>query len=341
MPGRSRVAADLAVDLGTASTRVVVRGKGIVVDVPSVVATAARPRGREVVAVGDDAKKMIGRTPEGTRVVRPVRGGVVADFEATEQLLAALLRRATGRSLRRPRLLVTIPTGTTEVERRAVAESARAAGAGEVLLVASPIAAALGAGLPVNDPVGSMIVDVGGGRTHVAVLSLGGLVVRRSLQLAGDDLDDAITAWLRRKHGLLVGERTAETLKIRVGTVVPEASPELRMRIRGRDLSSGRPAEVDVTGDDVAQALSDAIGRIRKVVLEALQETPPELAADIVDRGVLLCGGTSHLRGLDARLRDDTGLPVLQAEAPESCVARGAGLLLDDADLLDRVAAAS
>ena len=194
----SRIAADLGVDLGTSSTRIVARGRGIVLDVPTVLATAARARGREVVAVGEDAKKMIGRTPEGTHVVRPVRAGVVADFEATEQLLRALLKEVGGSSLRRPRLLVAIPSGTTEVERRAVQESARAAGSGQVLLVATPLAAAVGADLPVSDPVGSMIVDAGGGRTHVAILSLGGLVVRRSVQVAGDDLDDAIGLWLRR-----------------------------------------------------------------------------------------------------------------------------------------------
>ncbi|MEQ1505891.1 MAG: rod shape-determining protein [Myxococcota bacterium] len=335
----SRVAADLGVDLGTANTRIVARGRGIVLDVPTVVATAARARGREVVAIGDAAKKMIGRTPEGTNVVRPVRGGVIADFESTEQLLSALLKQVGGGGLRKPRLLVAIPSGTTEVERRAVQESARAAGAGAVLLVASPIAAAVGADLPVSDAVGSMIVDVGGGRTHVAVLSLGGMVVGRSLPLAGDDLDDAITGWLRTVHGLLIGERTAETLKVRVGTVTPELHPELRMRIRGRDLATGRPRELDVSAEDLSAAVSDPIERVRAVVREALLETPPELSADIVDRGVLLCGGTSHLRGLDARLRDDTGLAVLQAEHPTHCVALGTELLLDDAELLERVAA--
>lgn len=335
----SRVAADLGVDLGTANTRIVARGRGIVLDVPTVIATAARAKGREVVAVGDDAKKMIGRTPEGTRVVRPVRGGLVADFESTEQLLRALLKQAGSSGLRKPRLLVCVPSGTTEAERRAVQESARAAGAGQVLLVAAPLAAAIGADLPVSDPVGSMIVDVGGGRTHVAVLSLGGMVVLRSLQVAGDDLDDAIMSWLKTTHGLLVGERTAETLKVRVGSVTPDMHAELRMRIRGRDLATGRPREVDVSAHDVALAIADPIARVRGVVLEALRETPPELSADIVERGVLLCGGTSHLRGLDVRLREDTGLPVLQAEHATHCVARGAEALLDDAEFLERVAA--
>jgi rod shape-determining protein MreB and related proteins len=325
-----RPAADLGVDLGTASTRVVARGRGVVLDVPSVVATAPRARGREVVAIGEEARKMIGRVPEGTKVSRPVRGGVVADFEATEQLVRALLKQAGGSGLRKPRLLVAIPSGTTEVERRAVQDSAHAAGAGQVWLVPAPLAAAIGADLPVQDAVGSMIVDVGAGRTHVAVVSLGGLVVCRSQQVAGDHLDDAIALWLRTEHALVVGERTAETLKIRVGSVTPEIHHDLQMRVRGRDLPTGRPRELDVASHDVASAIGGAIERVRELVLEALQETPPELAADIVDRGVLLCGGTSHLRGLDARLRDDTGLPVLQAEQPTGCVARGLARMLDE-----------
>lgn len=336
-----RAAADLGVDLGTASTRVVARGRGVVLDVPSVVATASRPRGREVVAVGDDARKMIGRVPEGTRVARPVRGGVVADFEATEQLLRALLAKAGAGGLRKPRLLVGVPSGTTEVERRAVQDSARAAGAGHVALVPCALAAAMGAELPVADAVGSMIVDVGAGRTHVAVVSLGGLVVQRSLQVAGDDLDEALAGWLREQHALVVGERTAETLKVRVGTVTPSVHADLKMRIRGRDVPSGRPREVDVTAHDVALALADGVQRIQQLVLDALRETPPELAADIVDRGVIVCGGTSALRGLDTRLKDDTGLPVLQAEHPTACVARGLGRLLDeDPVVLERITSA-
>ncbi|MCA9490613.1 MAG: rod shape-determining protein [Myxococcales bacterium] len=331
--------ADLAVDLGTSRTRVVGKGaQPMLLDVPTVVATASRGRKQEVVAVGEDARKMIGRTPEGTRVLRPVRGGVVADFEATEQLLRALLKQVGGRSLRKPRLLVCIPYGTTEVERRAVADSAKAAGAGSVLLAVSPIAAALGADLPVQDPVASMIVDLGGGRTHTAVTSLGGLVVARSAQVAGDDLDEAIGAWLEANRGLQIGERTCETLKTRVGTLIPELHHDLQMRVRGRDLSTGRPAELEVTSDDVAAAIGDTALRIRQLVLDTLAATPPELAADIVDRGMILCGGTSDLRGLDARLRDDTALPVLRAEDPVTCVARGAARLLADTTLLERVA---
>jgi rod shape-determining protein MreB len=337
---RTRAGAQLAVDLGTAETRLVARGKGIIARVPTAVATAASKEGRQVVAVGEAAWKMIGRTPAGTEVVRPVRGGVVADFAATEQLLADLLARAGAGPLRRARLLVTIPSGTTEVERRAVQDATRAAGAGQVWLVASPMAAAIGAELPVTEPVGSLIVDVGAGRTHVAVAALGGLVVRRSLQLAGDDIDQAVHVWLRRHAGLVVGDRTAETLKIRVGTVTPEVHGDLRLRVRGRDLATARPTERDVTAGEVAEAIDEVVGRIRGAVREALREIPPELSADIVARGALLCGGTSQLRGLDARLREDSGLAVLPAERPLDCVALGAARLLDDPVLLERVASA-
>jgi rod shape-determining protein MreB len=331
---------NFAVDLGTSHTRIASRGGAILVDVPTVVATAQRSRGREVVAVGDEARKMVGRTPEGTRVVRPVRRGVVADFEATEQLLRALLLQLGNTGLRKPRLLISTPTGVTEVERRAVMDSAKAAGAGHVLLVPSPVCAALGADLPVHEPVGSMVVDLGGGRAHVAVLSLGGMVVHRSLAIAGDDLDEAIAAALRNRSGLAVGERSCETLKLRVGTLIPELHHDLHMRVRGRDLGSGHPVELDITADDLAQALTPPTDQIRALVREVLAETPPELAADIVERGMILCGGTSLLRGLDARLRDDTGLPVLQAEAPTLAVARGAARLLDDPALLARLASA-
>lgn len=325
---------NFAVDLGTSHTRIAARGGQVLTDAPTVLAT----RGREVVAIGEEARKMVGRTPEGIRVVRPVRGGVVADFEATEHLLRALLRQVGAAGLRRPRLLVAVPTDLTEVERRAVMDSAKAAGAGAVSLVPSPICAALGADLPVRDPVGSMVVDLGGGRVHVAVTALGGMVVRRSLAMAGDDLDEAIGRSLGTRSGITIGERSCETLKHRVGTLIPELHHDLQMRVRGRDLASGQPVEIEITADDVAQALAPVAEHIRALVREALAETPPELAADIVDRGMILCGGTSALRGLDARLRDDTGLPVLQAEHPTQCVIRGASQLLDDPSLLARLA---
>ena len=339
MPSRTRIAADIAVDLGSSHTRVVLRGHGVVVDVPTVVATADRQGGRELVAIGHDAHQMMGRAPAGTHVVRPVRGGVIADFESTERLLRELFSKVGQATLRRPRVLVCVPSGTSDVERRAVQESARAAGAGTVLLVSSPIAAALGAELPIHEPVASMIVDLGAGRSHVAILSIGGIVVRGSVPIAGDELDAAIVAWLRQEVGLLIGERTAETLKVRVASLTPEVHLDYAMRIRGRDEATGRPREVEVTAETLHHAIDPTVARIRRLVLDTLGETPPELSADIVDRGLLLCGGTSHLRGLDDVLRHDTGLPVLQVEEPERCVARGADVLLQDLELLERVAA--
>jgi len=336
---RAKPSADLAVDLGSWATRIVSRTAGLVLEEPTVLATAARPRGREVVAVGEEARRMMGRAPPGTEVIRPVRGGVIADFEATERLLRAFLSKL-ARGLRRPRLLVCIPTGTSEVERRAVQESARSAGAGDVFLAPTVVAAALGAELPVSDPVGSMIVDCGSGRTDAAITSLGGLVVRKSLQVAGDSLDDAVRAWLRRTSELLIGETTATRLKHHVGTLTPEVDAHLGMRIRGRHLGSGRPTEVDITAAALSEPLLEAATRIRGVVQETLREAPPELSADIIDRGILLCGGTSHLRGLATLLSEDSGLPVLQAEQPEHCVALGAGHLLADAELFERVVTA-
>lgn len=334
--GRGKPSADLAVDLGTWATRIVSRTGGLVLEAPSVIATAPRARGREVVAVGEEAAKMIGRAPPGTSVVRPIRGGVIADFEATEQLLRALLGKL-GRGLRRPKLLICIPSATSEVERRAAQESARAAGAGEVALAPTAICAALGAGLPVSDPVGSMIVDTGAGRTEAAITSLGGTVVGKSLQLAGDSLDDAVQAWLRRSHQLLVGETTAQRLKHHVGSLTPEIDGHLSMRIRGRHMATSRPTELDITARALSEPLLEAAVRIRNVVRECLRDAPPELSADIIDRGILLCGGSSHLRGLATLLAEDCGLPVLQAEAPEHCVALGAQRLLDDASLFERV----
>lgn len=327
---------DIAIDLGTSSTRVVARGRGVVLEVPTVVASQAGPRGREIVAVGDEAKKMLGRTPAGTEVIRPLRNGVVADFEATEHLLRELLQRSGYRTLLKPRILVCIPSSHTEVERRAVQESARAAGGRDVSLVPSPMVAAIGAELPVNGPVGSMIVDVGGGRTEVAVVSLGGMVVSQSVRVAGDAMDEAIVAAVRRHHDLLIGERTAEGIKTRIGTAMP-IEPALVTRIRGRDMNEGVPREIDLTSTDIAEALAEPIARIRDAVLATLRETPPELAADILQRGIILCGGGSKVRGLDQVLRDATGLPVLQADDAFRCVALGAARLLEDEELHDRV----
>lgn len=336
MPGFRRTV-DLALDLGTSNTRIMGRGRGLLAEVPTVVAVQATPRGREIVATGVEARKMLGRTPAGTEVIRPVRGAVVVDFAATEHLLKALLSKSGARTFLRPKLLVVIAPDLSEVERKAVQESARAAGGRDVSLVPSPMAAALGAELPVTRPVGSMIVDVGGGRTDVAVISLGGLVAWRSVRIAGDQLDAAIAQWLRNDRDLLVGEHTAEAIKLRTGCVEP-VDPPLTTRIRGRDISQGVPREVDLDSNEIRGAMQPVIDQIRDTVLEVLADTPPELAADILSRGVILCGGGAKLRGLDRLLRDATGLPVLQAEDPLRCVARGAARLLDDDALFERMA---
>jgi rod shape-determining protein MreB len=327
---------DLAIDLGSAAARAVVRGRSDVYTVPSAVAIAVAARGREVVAVGEEARKMLGKTPAGTEVVRPVRGGVVADFEATEAVIRKLLEVAGARTLLRPRVLVCVPSSHTEVERRAVQESVRAAGGRDVLLVTSSMAAAIGAGLPVDRPIGNLVVDLGAGRIEAMVSSLGGVVLARDALAGGDAMDAAIGRYLQEEHRLLVGERTCEVVKERVGCATP-IDPPLTTRIRGRDLDQGTPREVDLLSDEMATALADIVGRIRDVVLGVLADTPPELASDIIDRGVLLCGGVARLRGLDAVLRDATGLPVLVADHPEECVARGALKILEDSALFDRV----
>lgn len=326
---------DLALDLGTCATRLAVRGRGVVTEVPTVVAVQHGAGGKTVVATGIAARKMLGRTPAGTEVVRPVREGVVVDFEATENLLRAVLASA-GRTFLRPQVLVCVPLGHSEVERKAVQASLRAAGAREVVLLESPLAAVVGAGLPIERPVGSMLVDVGAGRTHVAVTSLGGVVVGRSLRVAGDAIDLAIVTWLRDERGLLVGEHTAEAIKLRIGCAGP-LTPPVHMRVRGRDLHAGGPAEVELDSDQIAGAIAPVVRAICDGVLAVLRETPPEIAADILEAGVILCGAGSRLRGLDAFLRDATGLPMLSADDPPRCVARGACRVLEDDALYARL----
>jgi len=336
---RRGTTADLAVDLGTSNTRIISRGGGMVHEAPTAVAIRPGVRGSEVVAVGKPARRMLGRTPEEITVIRPVRGGVIADFDATELLLRHLFKAVGARSLRKPRVLVCVPTGTTEVERRAVQECVRAAGAREVLLAATGMAAAIGADIPVMDPSGSLIVDIGGGRTDIAIVSLGGLVVRRSIQVAGSAFDESIQRWTRQNHALLVGDATAEAVKLRIGAAA-RVEPARTMRIRGRDLPTGAPRELDMSTFDTAEALHDQVDRIRQTVIDALREAPPEIAADIHDRGLVLCGGGGALAYLDRVLSDATGLPVLQPDLPERCVALGAAVLLEDAGLFERVAQA-
>ena len=328
--------ADLAIDLGSSNTRVALRGRGVVYEQPTAIAIRKGPRGPEVIAVGKAARRMIGRTPAEIEVLRPVRNGLIADFQSTDLLLKHILKAVGARGLRKPRILVCIPTDTTEVERRAVQECVRSAGAREVLVVATAMAAAIGCGIPVRDPSASLVVDIGGGRTDVGIISLGGMVVRRSLPVAGLAFDAALVHWTRVNHALLVAEATAEALKWRVGMAAH--TDDLRsMRVRGRDLPTSAPREVDITTHDTAEALHDAVARIRDVVLDALRQAPPEVSSDVHDRGLVLCGGGGELGQLDRVLSDATGLPVVRPELPERAVALGAAVLLDDPELLARV----
>ncbi|HOI10472.1 MAG TPA: rod shape-determining protein [Myxococcota bacterium] len=326
---------DLAIDLGTATTLVYVRGKGIVSCEPSVVAIFKDHRNtRRVLAVGREAKEMLGRTPGGIEAIRPMKDGVIADFEVTEAMLRYFIARAHNRrTLVRPRIVICVPHGITEVERRAVRESAESAGAREVYLMEEPMAAAIGAGLPITEPCGNMIVDIGGGTTEVAVISLSGVVYSRSVKIGGDKMDDAIREHLKRKYSLLVGERTAEQVKIEIGNAYP--LPEvLTMQVKGRDLVAGVPKTLTINSDEIREALSEPITAIAHAVREALEGTPPELSADIVDKGIMLAGGGALLKNIDLLIREETGLPVMVAEDPISSVVLGAGRVLDDIALL-------
>lgn len=327
---------DLAVDLGSSAARLGARGRGIVAEIPTVVAVQQGRRGKQIVASGVEARKMLGRTPAATEVIRPVRAGVIVDFDAAEHLLRGLLGMA-GRTVLRPRVVVCVPYGLTDVERKAVQESVRAAGARDVSLIDAPMAAAVGADLPVSKPVGSMIVDVGAGRTHVAVVSLGGVVVSRAIQVAGDAIDGAIAAWMRDEHELVIGAHTAESIKHKIGCAVP-LEPPLHTRVRGRDLGGGGPREVDLDSNQLHAAISGPVQAIRDAMLAVLRETPPEISADILQRGVILSGGGGRLRHMDRVLRDACHLPVLTADDPARCVARGACQILEDDALYERVA---
>jgi len=326
---------DLAIDLGTATTLLYVRGKGIVSCEPSVVAVYKDQRGtRRVLSVGREAKEMLGRTPGNIEAIRPMKDGVIADFEVTEAMLRYFIARAHNRrTLVRPRIVICVPHGITEVEQRAVRESAESAGAREVYLMEEPMAAAIGAGLPITEPVGNMIVDIGGGTTEVAIISLSGVVYSRSVKVGGDKMDDAIREHLKRKYGMLVGERTAEQVKIEIGNAYPLAEV-LTMTVKGRDVVKGIPKTVTVNSDEIREALSEPLAQIVSAVRHALEGTPPELCADIVDKGIMLAGGGSLLKNLDILIREETGLPVMIAEDPISAVVLGAGRVLDDMGLL-------
>jgi rod shape-determining protein MreB len=329
---------DLAIDLGTATTLIYVKGKGIVSCEPSVVAVQRDARGeKSVLAVGREAKEMLGRTPGNIQAIRPLRDGVIADFEITEAMLRYFITRAHNRrTLVKPRIIICVPFGITEVEKRAVKESAESAGAREVYLIEEPMAAAIGAGLPITEPSGNMVVDIGGGTTEVAVISLAGIVYSQSVRVGGDKMDEAIVAYMKRKYNLAIGEQTAERIKITIGNAYP-LDEQMTMEVKGRDMVAGIPKTVVVNSDEVREALAEPINAIVEAALLALERTPPELAADIVDKGVVLTGGGALLKNIDVLLREETGLPVMVADDPISAVVLGSGKTLDHLELLKEV----
>ena len=329
---------DLAIDLGTANTLVYVKGKGIVLTEPSVVAVHLDSRGvKKVLAVGTEAKNMLGRTPGNIVAIRPLREGVIADFDVTEAMLRHfILMVHNRRALVRPRIIVSIPSGITQVERRAVKETVESAGAREIFLIEEPMAAAIGAGLPITEPISSMVVDIGGGTTEVAVISLAGIVYSKSVRVAGDRMDEEIVQYMRRRFNLLIGERSGEMIKTTIGCAYPQQ--ELRkVDVKGRDLISGIPKIVEINSEEIREAIMEPVSLIVDAIKDALENTPPELAGDIVDRGIMLTGGGALLRGLDVLIKEETGLPVTIADDPLSAVVRGAGMALDSLDILKEV----
>ncbi|HEY2923710.1 MAG TPA: rod shape-determining protein [Candidatus Eisenbacteria bacterium] len=326
---------DVAIDLGTANTLVYLRGKGIVLNEPSVVAVD-RTTGK-VIAVGKEAKSMLGRTPDEIVAVRPLKDGVIADFEKTEDLLREFIQKALRRrTWVRPRIIICVPSGITEVEKRAVQDSAQHAGAREVLLVPEPIAAAIGVGLPVGKPSGNMIIDIGGGTTEIAVMALNSIVNQQSIRVGGDEMDEAIVQYVKKAYNLLIGEQTAEGIKIKIGSAF-RLEQEEEMEIKGRDLVAGIPKTMKISSVEVREALSEPLQQIVDALMQSLEKTPPELASDIVDRGIVMTGGGSLLRGIDMLLREATNLPITVAEDPLTCVVLGTGKILDDPTLYEKV----
>jgi rod shape-determining protein MreB len=331
----SFIGRDMAVDLGTANTLVYVRGRGVLLNEPSVVALSTQTR--EILAVGSEAKRMLGRTPDNITAIRPMKDGVIADFESTEQMLRIFIQQVHRRRyFAKPRLVICVPSGITSVEQRAVKEAGYQAGARRVYIVEEPMAAAIGAGLPVHEATGNMVVDVGGGTTEVAVISLGGIVTSLSVRIAGDDLDQAIVSWFKKEYSLMLGERSAEDVKMTLGSAFPMTS-EPDADVRGRDLVSGLPRTVNVSSAEIRQALEEPLHGIVDAVRTTLDKTPPELAGDIMDRGLVLTGGGALLRGLDERLRHETGMPVHVAQEPLHSVAMGAGKCVEEFEALHQV----
>jgi len=326
---------DVAIDLGTANTLVFVKGSGIVLNEPSVV--AIDQSSRKIYAVGLEAKAMLGKTPAHITAVRPMKDGVIADFQITEMMLREFIRKSQKRKLFiRPRIVIAVPSGITEVEKRAVRDSAEHAGAREVFLIAEPIAAAIGVGLPVDKPSGNMIIDIGGGTTEIAVIALDGIVANSSIRVGGDELDEAIVNYVKRTYNLLIGEQTAEMIKIKIGCAA-KLDPVLDMEVKGRDLVAGIPKNLKLTSEEIRESISEPISQIVEALKNALEQTPPELAADIVDRGIVMTGGGAMLRGLDTLLKQETNLPINVVDDPLLCVVLGAGKVLDNIHLYDRI----
>ncbi|MBM4140630.1 MAG: rod shape-determining protein [Nitrospira sp.] len=329
---------DLAIDLGTANTLVYIKGRGIVCNEPSVV--VIRRDNKKLIAIGTDAKKMIGKTPTDIVAIKPLKDGVIADFDATEEMLKYFIAKVHNRrSFVSPRIIIGVPSGITQVEQRAVKDAAQSAGAREVYLVIEPMAAAIGVGLSVGEPSGNMIVDVGGGTTDIAVISLDGVVYNKAVRVGGDKMDEAIIAYIKRRYNLMIGDRTAEQIKIEIGSAYPTDDTEQRvMEVKGRDLISGIPKTITINEAEIREAINEPVNIILDTIKVILENTPPELAADIVDKGIVLAGGGALLRGLDLLIREETGLPVIVAEDPLTAVVRGVGKMLDELDLLKRVA---
>ncbi len=330
----SFMSSDIAIDLGTANTLICVKGKGIIVNEPSIV--ALNKHNRSMVAIGHEAKKMLGRTPGDIEIIRPMKDGVIADFEVVEDMLREFIKKVNISRFIHQRMVISVPSSITEVEKRAVRDSAEHAGAGEVMLIAEPMAAAIGVGLEIHQPIGNMVIDVGGGTTEIAVIALSGIVCATSIRIGGDEMSQVILQFFKRNYNMLIGEKSAEDIKCTLGSAVP-LEEEFTLPVKGRDLVAGVPKTTEISSVEIREALSEPINAIMDAVRLSLEKTPPELASDILDRGIILTGGGALLKGLDARIREETNLPIHVAEDPLTCVVRGTGKILDDIDFYEKV----